>query len=430
MGKSSSSTPAAPDPVKTAQAQTALNTQAAQDNAKYSAVDMYGPYGNVTYQRDANGVPLSQTTTLTPTTQQTLDTQNQIGLTLAQKAQESLYGLPTDSYSMANSAPYDPRSVNTSQMNIWSKGADDFAYNPNNYGDVSQIDQQAADNVWNAGKARLDPIFAQQNDRNAQTYQDRGLPIDGEAARQVDQNTQANQNDAYLQLQNQAYQQGHQVAQDRINTEQQLRSNAINEGLTFSNQQNADWLQKLQTEQGIRTQVQNEDTQDRARAFNEASIYLQGSPVYGTPNQVQAPQYQTKPADYASAAYASHEGNLMAAKQDSVNQASTWAMLGQGANAAMSLWQLSSQHFKDELGDANSFLKRVCDTPIRHWRYKGDATDHIGPWAEDFSAAFGGPTDRIHLGDAIFILWRAFQELADKIAAHEQQHIATQSAAA
>lgn len=149
--------PQAPDPMATAQAQQQLNTQAAQDNAKYSAVDMYGPYGSVIYQRDANGVPLSQTTSLTPTTQQTLDTQNEIGLSLAQRAQQALAGMPTGQYSMANSGPYNPRNVDTGQMSIWGKGAGDFAYDPNSYGDLQAFDQKAADSVWQAGAARLDP---------------------------------------------------------------------------------------------------------------------------------------------------------------------------------------------------------------------------------------------------------------------------------
>jgi hypothetical protein len=342
MAKGSSTTPTPPDPVATAKAQTAANTQAAQDNAKYSAVDMYGPYGNVTYQRDPKtGVPLSQTTTLDATAQQTLNTQNQIGLDLAKRAQTALGGMPTDQYSMANSAPYNPRAVDTSALNIWSKGADDFAYNPNNYGDVSAIDQQAADNVWNAGKARMDPLFAQQNDRNAQTFDDRGLPIDGEAARQVNQNTQANQNDAYLQLQNQAYQTGHQVAQDRIQTEQQLRSNSINEQFSFSNQANADWSNKLNTEQQLRGQIQNEDIQDRNRAFDEASIWLQGSPVFGTPNQVATPQYNTQAADIGGYTYASNSAAQAAANTKAQQQAAMWQGLGQGALGAASIWKLA-----------------------------------------------------------------------------------------
>jgi len=415
------SAPPAPDPAATAAAQQKLNTQAAQDNAKYSAVDMYGPYGNVIYQRDANGVPLSQTTTLDPTNQQTLNIQNQIGLQLAGKAQDTLAGLPTGQYSMRD-APYDPRAVNTGQMSIWGKGANDFAYDPNSYGDLQAFDQKAADSVWNAGAARLDPIFAQQRDRQAQTMQDRGLPIDGEASRQMGQNLDANQNDAYLQLQNQAYQTGHQVGQDRINMEQQLRGNAINEALTFNNQSNSDWLQRLQTEQQLRGQIQNEDVQDRQRAFNEASIYLQGAPVYGTPNQVAAPQYQVNPADYASAAYATHNGNLLAAQLADKRQAAMWDGIGQGVGAATSIWKLSSSKLKIELGDADSFLTRARQLRIRHYVYRdpqhGEG-DQLGPWAEDYAALFGGPNDRIDIGNALFVLWRAFQELVAKIDAQQ-----------
>ncbi len=418
----SSAAPAAPDPMKTAQAQQQLNTQAAQDNAKYSAVDMYGPYGSVIYQRDANGVPISQTTSLDPTTKQTMDTQNQIGLDLAKRAQNALGGMPTDQYKMATSAPYDPRSVNTAAMNVWSKGANDFAYNPNSYGDLQAFDQKAADAVWNSGKSRLDPIFAQQRDRNAQTYEDRGLPIDGEAARQVNRNTEANQNDAYMQLENQSYLAGHQVGQDRINMEQNLRSNAINEALTFNNQGNSDFLQKLQTEQGLRSQIQNEDIQDRDRAFNEASIWLQGSPVYGTPGQVQAPQYQTQAADYAGNAYASANINAQNYQSAQAQKAAMWQGIGQGAMAGASLWKMSSSSLKIELGDADSFLKRAGRLKIRHYVYRDPAHgdgDQIGPWAEDYAALFGGPTDRINIGNALFVLWRAFQELVEKIDAQQ-----------
>lgn len=364
MSKAGPTPPAAPDPVKTAQAQAQMNSQAAQENAKYGAVDMYGPDGSVVYQRDANGVPISQTTSMNATNQQTYDTQGQIALTLAQKANQSLGGLPTDEYSMATSAPYDPRAVNTNEMQVWNKGADDFAYNPNSYGDVSQIDQKAADAVWNSGKARLDPMFAQQNDRQAQMLQDRGLPIDGRAAQTTGADLARNQNDAYLQLENQAYLTGHQTAGDNIQREQSLRSAAINEGLTFQNQTNSDWSNKLNTEQQLRGQIQNEDVQDRQRAFNEASIYLQGSPVFNQPGAVQTPGYQTAAPNYEQDVYNTHAGQLAASKLASDQQASLWGGLGQGALAlpggvkmATDLWKLSSKRLKIELGDADSFLR-------------------------------------------------------------------------
>ncbi len=424
MGKSGPTPPAAPDPVATANAQAAANSKAAQENAKYGAVDMYGPNGNVTYQRDANGVPLSQTTSLTPTNQQTLDVQNQIGLQLSNKAQDSLSGLPTDQYSMRD-APYDPRAVNTGGMSIWSKGAGDFAYDPNSYGDVSQINQGAADAVWNSGKARLDPMFAQQNDRQAQMLQDRGLPIDGQAASQTGANLARNQNEAYGQLANQSYLTGQQVAGENLQREQSLRSAAIGEALQFQNQGNSDWSNKLNTEQQLRGQIQNEDVQDRNRAFNEASIYLQGAPVYGTPNQVQTPGYQTAAGDVQGNTYASYMGKLKANEIASQSQAAMWQGLGQGALAlpggvkiATDLWKMSSKRLKIELGDANSFLEAARKLKLRHYRYRDPAHgvgDHFGPWAEDYSDLFGGPAEKIDIGTAVFVLWRAFQELADKL---------------
>lgn len=357
MGKGSSTTVAAPDPVATANAQAAANSKAAQESAKMSAVDMYGPDGSVVYQRDANGVPISQTTSLTGTNQQTHDTQNQIGLTLAQKAQETLGNLPTDQYSMATSAPYDPRSVDTGAMSIWSKGASDFAYDPSAYGDVSQIDQNAANAVFQSGAAQLSPVFQQQTDRQAQNMHDRGLPIDGKAVQTADANLQRNQNNAWNSLAQDSYMAGHQVAGDNIDREQGLRSTAINEALTFSNQANSDWSQKLNTEQQLRGQIQNEDIQDRNRAFNEASLYMQGSPAYGSPDAVSTPTYNVAAPDVQGAYALNYQAQKDNAAAKAASGSSIWNGIGTAAGAATSLWMMSSKELKNELGDAESFLR-------------------------------------------------------------------------
>ncbi len=291
MGKSGPTPPAAPDPVATANAQAAMNSQAAQENAKYSAIDMYGPNGNVTYQRDANGVPLSQHTTLDPTNQQTLDVQNQIGLTLSNKAQDTLSGLPTDSYSMRD-APYDPRAVNTSGMSIWNKGASDFAYDPNGYGDVSRSTRTLPTLSGTRARRALDPMFAQQNDRHAQMLQDRGLPIDGQAASQTALTSRAIRTTRTSSSRTRAISPGTRWPATTSSREQSLRSAAIGEALSFAEQDNSDWLQKLNTEQQLRGRIQ-ERGRAGPRARVQRSEHLPAGPRFDQPNQVQAPAYRS-----------------------------------------------------------------------------------------------------------------------------------------
>lgn len=77
--------PAAPDPAKTAAAQTASNRDTAIANAQLNNVNQQTPWGNVTYTSTpgANGIPQwTQTTSLSPNQQQinALGEQNSIGL--------------------------------------------------------------------------------------------------------------------------------------------------------------------------------------------------------------------------------------------------------------------------------------------------------------------------------------------------------------
>lgn len=96
MGKTA--VPKSPDPMQTAQAQSTANTAAIRESAKVSAVDQASPWGNTTYQRDANGVPIKQTITLDPAGQTFFDTSNTIKNALAGKAQGYLNYLPNSQF--------------------------------------------------------------------------------------------------------------------------------------------------------------------------------------------------------------------------------------------------------------------------------------------------------------------------------------------
>jgi len=78
MGKSSPSPPAAPDPVKTAAAQGALNKEAILESARVNQLNQISPYANVAYTGEIGEPSRTQTLTLPSTVQETLDIQNRI----------------------------------------------------------------------------------------------------------------------------------------------------------------------------------------------------------------------------------------------------------------------------------------------------------------------------------------------------------------
>ena len=53
----------------------------------------------------------------------------------------------------------------------------------------------------------------------------------------------------------------------------------------------------------------------------------------------------------------------------------------------------------------------------QHWRYRGDAAPHIGPYAEDFAAAFAGDGRSIDLMDAVGATMSAVKGLAARVEA-------------
>jgi len=83
MGKNSAGVP---DPYQTSQAQLDAGVKAVQESAKINAVNQYGPSGSTTYQKDAQGIPISQTVTLGGPEQQNYNTTGATKNALANQA--------------------------------------------------------------------------------------------------------------------------------------------------------------------------------------------------------------------------------------------------------------------------------------------------------------------------------------------------------
>ena len=80
----------------------------------------------------------------------------------------------------------------------------------------------------------------------------------------------------------------------------------------------------------------------------------------------------------------------------------------------------SDRNAKQDFAEVNAHevLEKVAKLPLRTWSYTNDpATKHIGPMAQDFSAAFSvGPDDKhIATVDADGVALAAIQGLNDKV---------------
>ena len=92
--------------------------------------------------------------------------------------------------------------------------------------------------------------------------------------------------------------------------------------------------------------------------------------------------------------------------------------LGGAAQMGGMMYAASSRDFKENKRPAEPVLKKVQSLPVERWKYKegiADESEHIGPYAEDFSARFGGSDKKISLMDMAGVLFKAVQELAARV---------------
>ena len=312
--------PSAPDPVATAQAQGQANAEAVRESAKVNAVNQYTPYGSVTYQKDANGVPISQTSSLSAPQQQILDQQNQLGVTLGGKAINQSQYLPTDQYSLAQFG-----ALPTSQQ-------------------YQEQGKQIQDAYYGKQMGMLDPQFAQENRSLEQNIANRGLPIAGEAATTLQDNQYRRQSDA------------------RGQAMQQAILSAGNEQTRLYNQ-----------DMGARQQGISEYNAQRQQPFNELSAYLQGQPVFSAP-QSSTSQYQVAPADVAGNIYQNYNAKNQA-YQNNLN--GMYQIAGTAATAAM-MSDRRLKRFIEPIGKMEH-----SGLTVYRYQYKWSKKWHVGVMADE-----------------------------------------------
>ena len=289
IGKSSA--PAAPDPVATANAQTASNVATADNNAALNRVNQYTPYGSSVYSIDgtsSDGTPqYSQTTTLSPAQQNLLNMTQQGETTLGQTALGQL-GNVQNTYS----SPFSYNGPNvTGTVAPTGQNTTSTVNNTSGAGITSQVNggqsyqdamQQAQNAAYNAQTQYLDPQFqqgqqslnaslanqglstgdtaynnAQTNFANQKQQAYQGAQDAAVSAGNAEQNTLYGQGLSSATLQNQANQQGYTQGLSNATLQNSLQNQLYGQNLSNANLNNSASAQSLSQQLGLYNQPLN-----------------------------------------------------------------------------------------------------------------------------------------------------------------------------
>lgn len=281
---SSPKPPTPPDPNATSNAQWGYTQRAGDYTANVNAQNLYTPFGSVTYERNAQGVPIGQRVSLNEQDQNILNNQRNVGFGLTNAAMTQLQNMPGSQFKL-------------SDLGIDMPGTNDYQA----WGD------KIAKNSYDQRLALMRPDIEQGRNRLDQRISDQGLPQTGEAATTLSGNYERNVNNAYNQAAGGAL-------QDAGNEMSRLQ------GLQTSAYQNA--LQSKLTE--------------RQLPFNELAMYLGATPQspYQSAQAVNPVNYQTP--DYQGAVNTQYQGQLANYQAQLQKQAAMYQALGSLAGQATS----------------------------------------------------------------------------------------------
>lgn len=253
MSFGSPSPPPPPDPVKTAQAQGAVNKEAAIASQELSMVNQHTPFGSLVYtpkgKTEAGTPQYTAIQTLSPDEQQKLDLTNQAALKFGETANTQL-----DAVRGKLSEPLDYGSL----------------------GVAPRANEETRQNVAESLYGRIEPLMDRDRDRLETRLATQGITLGSEAYKDAMDEERRARNDARLAIENQALGQMGQLY-----------------GL----------------ERSARDADINELAQQRQIPLNELSAMLSGTQVQG-PSFVNAPQQKINPADLMGATYGSYQGQM------------------------------------------------------------------------------------------------------------------------
>lgn len=427
MGKSSGgSAPAAPDPVATSNAQAEAYIKSARESSKLNNLAQYTPYGNITFDKDANGVPIAQRVQLTPAQQAAFDAQTSLQGTLSNAAAQLAGSVPTGPFGLPLNLPGYTTGLDLNGAPQYLQGINfgNVQPMPTN-GDFGAERDATTQAMFERGASLLRPEFETQRRRTEQMLSDRGLPITGEAYTGEMDRMGRSQGDTLGRLANDAVMAG-SAEQSRL----------FGLGLTARQQGIGEQLQQGQVAQAARQGITSEELanaglgqQARQAMVNEALLEynapaqgvatllgaspktptVQGGNIYT--QGVQAPDVQGN-------IWNSYNAQMNAYNQRQQQNNSMWSGIGSIVGGLGSML-LSDEKSKTDFKPADRILERVEKIPVKSWRYKpgiDDGARHVGPTAQDFKGFFGlGNGATIPAVDAMGVNMAATKALAHKV---------------
>ena len=358
MGKRPPKTPPVPDPAKLVAAQ-----------AEANRISQFTPQGNLLYGRvtddgqfafDPGASRHATMVTESPYQQDFRARQEAIGRTLAEQALDRARGLRSGRLDAAGLPP----GFDAAEIEALRGRAERAAY------------RRALD--------LLDPEIERQERRLRQNLANRGLPIAAGSAggdeygRFLDAGNRARQDAAWA---------------------------AVAEG-------GAEADRAFARRSAARRQGFAERAALRQQQFNELAALLGGQQVapVGLPGFAPA-----APLDVLGANALAQRAGLNRYNA----QLGQWNQFRQGLGQAIGTAALfaSSRAVKTDNRPADhaDSLARLRGLDVERWRYRGDPTPHIGPYAEDFASAFAGDGRTIDAMDAIGATMSAVKGLAERV---------------
>lgn len=428
MGKGGGggSAPAAPDPVATSNAQAQAYITAARESSKLNNLNQYTPYGNVTFDKGPDGVPIAQRVQLTPEQQAAFNAQTQLQGTLSSAAAQLAGSVPTGPFGLPLNMPGYTTGLDMTGAPDYLNSLN-FSNVPNmpGTGDYSADRDSYARAMYERSASLLRPELEAQTRATQQMLANRGLPITGEAYDNEMSRVQRGQNETLGRL-----------ANDAVMAGAGEQSRLFGLGLTARQQGIGEQLQQGQVQQAARQgitgeQLQNADLAARARqAMTNEALLQYNAPAQGvatllgaTPKTptVQGGNIYTQGVqapDVQGNIWSQYNAQMNAYNQRQQQNNSMWSGIGSivgGLGSAL----LSDKRLKTDVKPADKILDRVEKIPIKSWRYKpgiDDGSRHVGPMAQDFKGFFGlGNGTTIPMVDAAGVNMAATQALAKKV---------------
>ena len=351
----SSSAPAAPDPVATANAQTASNKETAAYQAQLNLINQNTPLGSIKYTNvgTADSPQYQSDTTLTPVGQESFDLQQQVGNALDKLA---LQGTGQVSSALATSQDYSslpaPKGIDTSTLPSLSK------FDTSSLGAVPTADeaarQKAEDAIYGLNTATLDPQYQKAQTELETQLTNAGMQRGTPAWNQAMQQFGLTKNQAYQGARNTA------IAGASDYQTQQLQDALAtrNQGLTEMTDQYGNSLTTRQ--QGLSEQqtANATDLTNRQQGVSEAN-YLRELPINEVSallngGQVQIPTFPTpgvtavQPTNTAGITQSAYQDQLAAWQQTNANNNSMLGSLAGLGGSILGAW-ISDRRMKTNI---------------------------------------------------------------------------------